>query len=165
MRFVGRLSECIMRLRAWDAEHAEKRRRDGERRDELMYEVKVWRSKRSLDQNAYYWALLGRLGQRLGYASDELHKHMLREYGVYDAFTVRADVPIGDYFRYWDEVGVGEADGVRYRHIRAFKGSSEMDSAEFSRLLNGVIQECQQQGIETMTPQEAARMKWIEGEK
>ena len=45
------------------------------------------------------------------------------------------------------------------------KGSSEMDSGEFSKLLDGVIQECRQQGIETMTPQEAARLRWIEGEK
>ena len=158
MRFVGNLRDCIARLRAWDAEHALKAKGIG---DTLMFEVKPWKSKRSLDQNAYYWALLGRLGQRLGYPSDALHRHMLREYGVYDVFTVRADVPLSDYFRYWDEVGQGEMDGVRYRHIRAFKGSSEMDTAEFSRLLNGAIEECRQQGIETMTPQEAARLKWI----
>ncbi len=161
MRFVGGLRDCVERLRAWEAEHAAKLRRDGREPDALLFEVKVWRSKRSLDQNAYYWALLGRLGQALGYPSDELHRHMLREYGVYDVFTVRADVPLADYFRYWDEVGQGQMDGVRYRHIRAFKGSSEMDSGEFSRLLDGVIQECRQQGIETMTPQEAARLRWI----
>lgn len=158
MRFVGKLGECISRLRAWDEERAA---RGG---GEMLYEVRPWRSKRSLDQNAYYWALLGRLGQALGYPSDDLHLHMLREYGVYDAFTVRADVPLGDYFRYYDVVGSGVMDGVRYSHVRAFKGSSEMDSGEFSKLLDGVIQECRQQGIETMTPQEAARLRWIEGE-
>lgn len=158
MRFVGGLRECTARLRAW---HAERQVAHGDA-DSMLYEVRPWRSKRSLDQNAYYWALLGRLGQRLGYPSDELHRHMLREYGVYDVFTVRADVPLADYFRYWDEVGEGWMDGVRYRHIRAFKGSSEMDSGEFSKLLDGVIQECQQQGIETMTPQEAARLRWLD---
>lgn len=165
MRYVGRLSECIQRLRAWAEEHDAKRSREGKAPDELLFEVRPWRSKRSLDQNAYYWALLGRLGQALGYPSDELHRHMLREYGVYDVFTVREDVPLADYFRYWDVVGSGQMDGVRYSHVRAFKGSSEMDRAEFGKLLDGVVQECRQQGIETRTPEEIARMKWIEGEE
>lgn len=159
MRFVGDLRECMSRLRAWQEEHDAKGRDDG-----LLFEVKVWKRKRSLTQNAYYWALLNRLGQALGYPSDELHGHMLREYGACDVFTVRADVPLRDYFRYYDVVGSGVMDGVRYSHVRAFKGSSEMDSTEFSKLLNGVIEECRQQGIETMTPEEAARLRWIEGD-
>ena len=150
MRYTGTARECARWLR-------------GQADDDQLYTVRAWKRKRSLDQNAYYWALLGRLGQALGYPSDQLHRHMLREYGTYDVFTVRADVPLGDYFRYWDQVGEGTMDGVRYRHIRAFKGSSEMDSAEFSKLLDGVIEECRQQGIETMTPEEAARLKWIGG--
>ena len=157
MRFVGSMAECVRRLRAW---HDERQAIDGDA-DAILYEVRPWRSKRSLDQNAYYWALLNRLGQALGYPSDELHRHMLREYGVYDVFTVRADVPLTDYFRYWDVVGSGQMDGVQYRHVRAFKGSSEMDTGEFKRLLDGVIQECRQQGIETMTPAEAARLRRI----
>lgn len=159
MRYVGNLRECVQRLRAWQEEHDAKGREDG-----LLFEVRAWKRKRSLTQNAYYWALLNRLGQALGYPSDELHGHMLREYGACDVFTVRADVPLKDYFRYYDVVGSGLMDGVRYSHVRAFKGSSEMDSGEFSRLLNGAIEECRQQGIETMTPEEAARLRWIEGE-
>ena len=153
MRFVGKAQECI----AWLFQAA---REDGG----ALFEVRLWKRRRSLTQNAYYWALLNRLGLALGYPSDELHRHMLREYGSYDVFTVRADVPIAKYFRYYDVVGSGQVDGVLYSHVRAFKGSSEMDSGEFSKLLNGVIQECRQQGIETMTPEEAARLRWIEGE-
>ena len=144
MRFVGGIRDCIRWLKAKDAEHAEREHREGREPDDVLYEVRVWKRKRTLDQNAYYWALLNRLGLALGYPSEKLHAHMLREYGVYDVFTVRADVPLSDYFRYWDEVGQGEMDGVRYRHIRAFKGSSEMDSGEFSKLLDGVIQECRE---------------------
>lgn len=153
-RMVGSAREVAAWLRA----RAEMGR---ERGDEPTFEAKVWRRGRSLDQNAYYWALLGKMGERLGYANDELHRHMLREYGTYDVFTVRADVPLSRYFRYYDVVGEGTADGVRYRHVRAFKGSSEMDRAEFSKLLDGAIQECQQLGIETMTPEEAARLRWL----
>ena len=152
MRFVGSAKECMRRLRELTAE------------GDALYEIRTWKRGRSLNQNAYYWELLGLLGEALGYPKDELHRHMLREYGCYDVFTVRDDVPLADYFRYWDVVGEGDMDGRHYLHVRAFKGSSEMDSTEFSHLLNGVIQECEQQGINTMTPQEAARLKWIGGE-
>ena len=153
-KFVGDALQCARWVRQKGEELAHK---------EPLFEVRVWRSRRSLNQNAYYWVLLGRLGYVLGYASDELHRHMLREYGVYDVFTVRDDVPLDDYFRYYDTVGEGVMDGVRYVHVRAFKGSSEMDTAEFTRLLNGVIEECRQQGIETDTPEQVARMKRMEG--
>lgn len=157
MRYVGSAQECV----AWLFQAARLDRDSGE---DKLYQVGDWKRKRSLTQNAYYWALLNRLGQALGYPSEELHAQMLRSYGACDVFTVRADVPLDAYFRYYDVVGQGVMDGVTYRHVRAFKGSSEMDTAEFSKLLNGVIQECQQQGIETMTPEEAARLKWVGGE-
>jgi len=158
MRYVGRANDCAKWLRQRAAELA------AQGKDDALFEVRLWKRKRSLTQNAYYWALLNRLGLALGYPSDELHGHMLRSYGPCDVFTVRADVPLGHYFRYYDVVGVGRLDGREYRHVRVFKGSSEMDSNEFSKLLNGCIEECRQQGIETMTQAEAARLRWVEGE-
>lgn len=155
MRFVGKAGDCIRWLRERAAERKEARK------GELLFDVRVWKSKRSLAQNAYYWALLNRLTLALGIPSDELHMHMLRSYGPCDVFTVRDDVPLGDYFRYYDVVGEGWSQGRRYVHIRAFKGSSEMDTAEFSKLLDGVMQECRQQGIETLTPEEVAAMEWV----
>lgn len=36
-------------------------------------EVKPWKSKRSLDQNARYWKLITGFGAHLGYSRDEMH--------------------------------------------------------------------------------------------
>ena len=40
-----------------------------------------------------------------------------------------------------------------------------MDKNEFRVLLDGVIQEAQQQGICTLTPNEVARLRWVENER
>lgn len=40
------------------------------------------------------------------------------------------------------------------------KGSHEMDTAEMTRLLDGLIDECRQVGIETLTPAELERMRY-----
>ena len=45
-----------------------------------------------------------------------------------------------------------------YAEYLVLLGSSEMNTAQFSRLLNGVIQECEQQGIRTLEVEEIEKM-------
>lgn len=130
---------------------------------EKTYQVKEVRMRRTLTQNAYYWTLLNKLAARLGMGDFETHCNMLRDYGVCSVFSVRDDVPFESYFKYCEEIGTGEANGQRFRHIKVYKGSSQMDSAEFTRLLHGLIEECEAQGIPTMTPAEADALRFVEG--
>ena len=41
-----------------------------------------------------------------------------------------------------------------YHNLKLYRGSSEYDTAQFSRLLELVIQDCRQLGIETMSERE-----------
>ena len=120
--------------------------------------------RRSLTQNAYYWVMLNRLAAKLRIPDSEVHRNMLREYGVCEVFSVRDDVPISGYFRYYDVIGHGYVNGRRFKHVKVYKGSSQMDSAEFTRLIDGMREECGLQGIDVMTPQEIARMRFVEPE-
>ena len=129
---------------------------------EKVFEIKERKRKRSLTQNAYYWALLNQLARKLSMPDSEVHKNMLRDYGVADVFSARDDVPLEGYFRYFDVIGHGELNGKNYTHVKVYKGSSRMNSTEFSHLLDGMRQECEQQGIVTLTPDEIARMEYIE---
>lgn len=52
-------------------------------------------------------------------------------------------------------------DGINYRTYVMLKGSSRYDSAEMAHLLDGLISECKQLGIETATPEELERMKQL----
>ena len=49
-------------------------------------------------------------------------------------------------------------DGLMYRTYIMLKGSHEYNTTEFSRLIEGIIDECKQVGIETATPEEIANM-------
>ena len=128
------------------------------------YEVSEAKSKkpRSLTQNAYYWVMLNKLAAKLRMPDSEVHMNMLRDYGVHDVFSILEDVPIDGYFKYYDIIGTGVANGRRFKHVRVYKGSSQMTSAEFSRLIDGMREECVLQGIDVATPQEIAEMRWIE---
>lgn len=126
------------------------------------YKVNVVRMRRSLTQNAYYWVMLNKLARKLGMPDREVHLNMLRDYGVHDVFSIREDVPVVSYFKYFDVIGHGTVNGKRFKHIRAYKGSSQMDSKEFSHLIDGLREECVLQGIDVATPQEIASMRWVE---
>lgn len=148
---VGTIFECI----AWLSRQDPKRR----------YEVKAHRQRRSLTQNAYYWAMLNKLARKLRMGDTEVHLSMLREYGVCEVMSVRTDIPVGDYFKYYDELGVDYLDGEERRVLKIYKGSSRMDSTEFSRLIEGMRFECQEQGIDVATPEEIASMRFVEPER
>lgn len=128
------------------------------------YEVTEAKKKRrrSLTQNAYYWVMLNKLAAKLRMSDSELHKNMLREYGVCDVFSILDTVPIDGYFRYYDVIGHGYVNGRRFKHVKVYKGSSHMSSSEFSRLIDGMREECVLQGIDVATPQEIAEMRWVE---
>lgn len=124
-----------------------------------QYEVKEVKRRRSMTQNAYYWQMLNQLARKLGMPDSEVHLNMLREYGVCEAMSVSVSVPLDGYFRYYDVLRVDWEGGEERRIIKVYKGSSEMDSSEFTRLINGMRDECEAQGIDTMTPEEIARLR------
>lgn len=127
------------------------------------YEVTEARKKRkrSLTQNAYYWVMLNKLAAKLRMSDSEVHLNMLREYGTYEVISVLDEVPIDGYFRYYDVIGHGVAGGRLFKHVKVYKGSSQMSSVEFSRLIDGMREECLAQDIDVATPQEIASMRWI----
>lgn len=144
----GKLYECISWLANQDPNKT--------------YEVNEVRRKRSLTQNAYYWVMLNKLAAKLRLPDHEVHFNMLRDYGVHDVFSVLEDIPIDGYFKYYDVIGHGWAAGRKFKHIRVYKGSSQMNSAEFSRLIDGMREECTLQGIDVATPEEIASMRWVD---
>ena len=132
---------------------------------EKLYEIKEKKSKRSLTANAYYWSLLNQLASVMRTSSEEVHFMMLKRYGQYEVISVLSDIDIHGYFKYYKEIGHGTVDGKDFCHYKIYKGSSEMDSKEFSVLLDGLISECEEVGIPTLTSDEVAKLRFIEMRK
>lgn len=58
--------------------------------EKLSLEIKRYRRKRSLDANAYYWALIGKLSKVLELSNPETHNMMLCRYGQPEIFEGKA---------------------------------------------------------------------------
>lgn len=119
------------------------------------YEVK--KKRRTLVQNAYYWSLLSELAGVLRTSNEQLHFEMLKRYSTVTAWATLDTVDLSKVysFRYNEEVN--RVDHTVY--YRIYTPSEELDTKEFARLLDGLIDECKAAGIETATPEEVARMK------
>ena len=126
---------------------------------EKVFEVRDYKQKRSLTQNAYFWVLVNEIANVTKLSKDEIHLQMLKEYGQNEVFSIRSDIDVSRYLKYYEEIGKGKVNGKEFTHYRVFKGSSEMDSREMAILIDGVVQEAEQLGIPTLTPNEIARLK------
>lgn len=128
---------------------------------EKIFEIKEKKKKRSLTANSYYWSLLNQLASVMRMDNQECHFLMLKRYGQYEVVSIRSDVSLHGYFKYYEEIGKGTVNGKEFIHYKIYKGSSQMDSKEFAILLDGVRSECEEVGIPTLTPSEIAQLKFI----
>lgn len=138
----------------------------------LTVEIKQYREKRSLDANAYYWQLLTQLADALNISKPAAHNRMLRQYGqlmIIDeqaVYTVLPDTEEAEkainaaetyHLKPTSQVKQGKG-GKMYRTYMMLRGSSDYDTKEMSVLINGLVEECKEQGVETIPPDELRRI-------
>jgi hypothetical protein len=107
-----------------------------------------------------------------GTSKPQAHNLMLRRYGQNDmasgglSYLVIPNTPQAEkrideeemfHARPTTEIKAGK-DGETYRTYILLAGSSTYDTKEMSELINGLVSECKEQGIETLPPDELARM-------
>lgn len=127
---------------------------------ELTVDIKQFRKKRSLDANGMLWAILNQMAEILKTSKDEVYLEMLNRYGVFTHVIVKADV-VEKVKREWKtvrELGEVTVNGKTGIQLQCYFGSSTYDSKEFSVLLEGVISEAKELGIDTITEGEKKRL-------
>ena len=122
------------------------------------YEIKEYKENRSLDANAYYWSLINQLANVLRISKEELHFKMLKEHSQRLIVTLPELYNPSGYFKYFEEYKRGKLKGQAVVQYLVYKPSSEMNSKEFSILLDGLENECREQGIETLEERKVREM-------
>lgn len=130
----------------------------------LDISVGVHREKRSLNANAYFHVLVHKLAAALGTSENRMKNMLITEYGVpeiiNDQITViKTNIP---------ERVMLELDSMHCKPIKAeknatfyqvFRGSHTYNTAEMARLIDGTVEDCKEQGIETLPPAELEALK------
>lgn len=126
-----------------------------------LFEIKEYKARRTLNQNAYAWKLINELGNKLKISKEDLYLQMLEDYGQSIVVSLLKEINPEHYFKYYKLIGSGEVKGKEFNHYRVYKGSSEFNTLEMKYFLDGIIQECENVGIPTLTQEQIERMKLI----
>lgn len=128
---------------------------------EYTLEIKEFRRKRSLDANAYFWVLVGKIADKLNSDNDSIYLSLLERYGVFTHVIVKEQAvkQFEHEYRLIKNLGEVTVNGQTGIQLQCFFGSSTYDTKQMSRLVDGVVSECKDLDIETMTPQELQILK------
>lgn len=132
---------------------------------ELDIVARVHREKRSLNANAYFHVLSGRIAEKNGTSLNHEKNRLIREYGQYEIIdgmipTLMAKEKYEDKMLDMEGVHlkVVERPGEMVK-MAVMRGSHTYDTAEMSRLIDATVEEAKELKIETMTPDQLERMK------
>lgn len=127
--------------------------------DVLTIEVKPFRKRRSLNANAYAWKLITDIADVIRAPKEAVYLQMLKRYGQSELISVLSHIQIGGFVKYYEEAGESTLNGKMFKHYRVYKGSSEFDTREMAVLIDGIVADAKELGIQTETPDEINRMK------
>ena len=134
------------------------------------YELKEHKEKRSLNANAYFWVLVGKIAKATHSTNQTIHNALLRDYGQIDIQDGVAQwVVLPESYKLTEsdyllatpnkvkmQSKKGEVQGIVYIRLR---GSHTYNTEEMSRLIDGTVMEAKELGIETLTPFQLEEMK------
>ena len=124
------------------------------------YEVKEYKTLRNKRQNAKYWKLLYELAKKLNISVEELHFQMLKDFSKRTDIMVKHGIELKGIKYLEKRSTIRREDGQLFDVYYYYTPSHELNTSEFAFLMTGLIQECEQQGIDTMSPGE--KRKWQE---
>ena len=123
--------------------------------EKLSIKIGRFKAKRSLDANAYCFLLIGKLAEKLNFPKEEIYRNAIKEIGGnYDVVCIQ-DKAVESLCDGWSRNGLGwQTDTFPSKiegctNVILYYGSSTYDVAQMSRLINNIVFECQQLGIET----------------
>ena len=125
----------------------------------VLFEIKELKKHRTLTQNAYSWKLINELANVMKLSKEDMYLKMLKEYGQSTIVSLRSDININGFFKYYDLIGNSVLNDKEFSHYKIYKGSSEFDRVEMGVFIDGIIQECESVGIPTLTKKQIEEMK------
>ena len=122
------------------------------------------RRKRSLDANAYFHVLVGKIAEAQVISKAKAKNILICSYGQVETLPdgspliYKTNAPA----EYMMELESIHSIPVKFTEdatfYKIYRGSHTYDSYEMSKLIEGTVAEAKEQGIETMTPAEIERM-------
>lgn len=127
---------------------------------EVTVEVKLKRRHRSHTANSYMWLLAQKLAEELSkngiMTKEDVYREAIRKCSIKPFIYPVKDEAVKRWTEIWQTRGIGwvtedygKAKTPGYTLIASYPGSSTFDTAEMARLIDYIVSECKDYGIET----------------
>lgn len=133
---------------------------------------KIHRNKRSLDANAYFHVLVGKIADKINVSKTYCKNLLIGRYGQQEFLDnsvpviIKTNIPVDQMMEqemlHTVPCGNKIENGSETVFYKVFRGSHTYDTKEMSVLIRGTVDEAKDLGIETMTPAELQTLlnKW-----
>lgn len=131
-------------------------------------EIKEYRETRTRTANNFLWAILDKCAEKLHTTKEELYRKYIPSVGTFRDWDLPED-KVGTFCHAWESQGTGwVTERVDYAGdgnlitIRAYYGSSTYTKKRMSRLIDMVVEEAKELGVDCMTEKERSLLidKW-----
>jgi len=128
----------------------------------LFIKIKKYANKRSMNANNYFWKLLSDYSEQKNVDTIEEYKERVKRLGIFRRFRIEKK-DINTFQKIWTGKGIAwfceVADTeylgkIEFKVIHAYYGSSSFNSKQMSRLINDLVEDCKEAGIETKSDNE-----------
>lgn len=126
----------------------------------LTVTVAEYKPKRSLSQNSYLWKIIGEISKSVKSPKETIYRQYIKDYGVYQVLPIKEE-SVDKFTTAWESHGIGwfvedlgesKLDG--FRKVIAYYGSSVYDSKEMSAIVDAVVTDAEELGIQTISTEE-----------
>lgn len=126
---------------------------------ELVITAEPFKEIRSGEANKLLWECIGKLAKFQNKDKWEVYLESLKKYGqyTYSCINPEAAEAFKEKWRECEEIGELEINGQKYIQLLCFFGSSTYTTKEFAQLLDGVIQDMVDAGMDRPLSKEMKR--------
>lgn len=134
----------------WDKFHEE----------DVEITIKKFRAKRSLDANAYAWVLIDQIAAELGVTKETVYRNAIRNIGGVSETVCVRNSAVEKLTEGWSKNGLGwQVETMPSKlpgctNVILYYGSSTYDSKQMSALIDTLVDDCHELGLETRIPEE-----------
>lgn len=132
--------------------------------EDLDITIEKHKEKRSKDANAYCWKLCQEIANKLGSTKEEVYQEAIHSKGPFEIVPVK-DKAVDKFISAWSKNGLGWIAEVfsdskleGFTNVITYYGSSSFDTKEMSYLLDYLVQEAKNLGIQTLADLELENM-------
>lgn len=133
---------------------------------DMAVEIKRLYNRRTNDANAYFHFLVNKLARHFNISDTEMKIKMNLQYGtiardnnnVCVGVKIPANVDIKEYYEYAKWFGECVEGGIKFNKYLFYKQTHTLNTKEMADLIEGVVQECRDNGIPTKTDEEVKDM-------